>query len=273
MGLDELCSSDQWSMLSSASDLSKLAAALGAFLVTAIALYLKGEVRESVHTMALFSSAVLILVLSAFVFSLLTGTAVAADGDRREICATAWTQGTLAIGMLSVGATALFGGLGWMLAGHAEGRMAAHAGKDHSGYEFLARLGSWLTFAAAMSTTLMLSETTIDFVHFMVGSPDGWFAGVIAAAAAAVVLVSLFSILRRSSSAGMTLQALKVATVGVVALGVVASWMAMSLPRLPNDWLVDPGAAIVGAVVTLSFVVPGVIAMAICYSAPRATSA
>lgn len=264
-------------MLSSASDLSKVAAALGAFLITAIALYLKGEVRESVHTMALFSSAVLILVLSSFVFSLLTGTTVAATGDRREICATAWTQGTLAIGMLAVGATALFGGLGWMLAGHAAGRMDPQDGEDRAGYVFLTKLGGWLTFAATMSTTLLLSETTIDFVHFMLDTPQVWFVGATVVAAAAVVLVSLAFVVHRTRStpradagepAQTTLRALKVATVGIVLLGVAATWLSMSLPRFPDDWLTAPSPAILGAVVSLSFALPAVIALAICYSAP-----
>ncbi len=264
-------------MLSAASGLSSLAASLGAFLITAIALYLKGEVRESVHTLALFASSVLILVLSAFLFNLLTGTTVAGDGDRREICTIAWTQGTLAIGMLGVGATALFGGLGWMLAGHAEGRMADLSRTDHAAYAFLARLGSWLTFAAAMSTTLLSSEMTIDFLHFVFASgPHHWLVATIVVTAAAVSVASLaFVALRtraRPERAGepprTTLQALKIATVGVVALGVVASWMAMSLPRFPDQWLTAPSPAIVAAVLGLSFALPGVIAMAICYSAP-----
>lgn len=262
-------------MLSSAATLSSLAAALGAFLVTAITLYLKGEVRESVHTMALFSSAVLILVLSAFVFGLVAGTTVTADGDRRAVCAVAWTQGALATGMLAAGATALFGGLGWILAGHAAGRLSDHTRGDDRGYAFLSRLGSWLTFAAAMSTTLLLGETSIDFLHFMfAGGAHRWLVGVIVAATALVVVSSLVSVAYRTRSASAaeptssTLRALKVATVGIVALGIVATWMAMTLARFPDEWLTAPSLALVCAVLLLTFALPGGIATAICYSAP-----
>jgi hypothetical protein len=274
VGLDDFCSSDQWSMLASAATLSSLAAALGAFLVTAITLYLKGEVRESVHTMALFSSAVLILVLSAFVFSLVAGTTVTGGGDRRAVCAVAWTQGALATGMLAAGATALFGGLGWILAGHAATRLSEHTGDDDRGYAFLSRLGSWLTFAAAMSTTLLVSEISIDFLHFMfAGAAHRWLVGTIVVATALVVLSSLVFVGLRTRSAAAeptasTLRALKVATVGIVALGVVATWMAMTLARFPDGWLTAPSPATVCAVLLLAFALPGVIAVAICYSAP-----
>ena len=113
MNPDTSCTSDQWSMLSSAASYSQLAGVLGGFLITAIALLFDRSSREGVHTLALFSSAVLILMLDSFLFSLMTGTQVPDDGDRRGICAIAWTQGAVATGMLAAGATALFGGLGW----------------------------------------------------------------------------------------------------------------------------------------------------------------
>jgi ABC-type Mn2+/Zn2+ transport system permease subunit len=102
---DEFCTSDQWSMLSSAASNSQLAGVLGGFLITAIALLFDRNSREGVHTLALFASAVLVLMLSSFLFSLITGTQTS-DGDRRGICAIAWTQGAVSIGMLAAGTTA-----------------------------------------------------------------------------------------------------------------------------------------------------------------------
>jgi hypothetical protein len=278
VSLDEFCSSDQWSMLTSASDHSKLAAALGGFLITAIALYLKGEVRESVHTLALFSSAVLILVLSAFLSSLITGTVVPADAQRDGICAIVWAQGALATAMLAAGTAALFGGLGWMLAGHAISKMPADADEDAAGYTFLTKLGTWLTFAATMTTTLLLSETSIDYVHFAFGgTPPGWLVDAIGAAAAAVVVTSLVFVVRRSRAlrlaegaepTRLTLGALKVATVCLVVLAITASWLALTLARFPKDWLTTPGSPVMYAVLLLTFGLPAVVGTAICYSAP-----
>jgi len=282
VSLDEFCSSDQWSMLASASEHSKLAAALGGFLITAIALYLKGEVRESVHTLALFSSAVLILVLSAYLSSLITGTVVP-DGDRTGICAIAWTQGALSTGMLAAGTTALFGGMGWLLAGHAMAKMAG-AQADTGGYGLLVKLGAWLTFAAAMTTTLLLSETSIDYLHFMFsGRPERWLVGVVIVSAAAAIVVALGFIVRRTRTRHLaqvhvhvhsaeptrtTLGALKFATVGMVVLAITGSWLSLTLPRIPKDWLTAPQPMIVYTVLVLTLAVPALIAVAICYSAP-----
>ncbi len=65
MNPDEFCTSDNWSALTSASANSQLAGVLGGFLITAIALLFDRNSREGVHTLALFSSAVLILMLDS----------------------------------------------------------------------------------------------------------------------------------------------------------------------------------------------------------------
>lgn len=163
---------------------------LGGFLITAIALLFDRSTREGAHTLALFASAVLILMLDSFLFSLITGTQVPAQGELREICAIAWTQGAVSTGMLAAGATALFGGLGWMLASHAVNKMSNDDPDDIRAYCFLADLGGWLTFAAAMTTTLILSETSIDYLFFMFGRrPELWVEGIITTLAAAIVIV------------------------------------------------------------------------------------
>ncbi|MGZ8748820.1 MAG: hypothetical protein ACXWZ2_17900, partial [Mycobacterium sp.] len=160
-------------------------------MITAIALLMDKNSRESVHTLALFSSAVLILMLDSFLFSLITGTQVPSEGDRRGICAIAWTQGAVSTGMLAAGATALFGGLGWMLASHAVKKVSEQEAEDAGAYSFLADLGGWLTFAATMTTTLILSETTVDYLHFMFGRrPDLWATGLIVTSAAIFILAN-----------------------------------------------------------------------------------
>ena len=268
-------------MLSSASANSQLAGVLGGFLITAIALLFDRSTRESVHTMALFAAAVLILMLDSFLFSLMTGTQVPGDGDRGGICAIVWTQGAVATGMLAAGATALFGGLGWMLASYAVNTTATRKdqdGEDLAAYGFLADLGGWLTFAAAMTTTLILSETSIDYLHFMLGRrPDLWLTGLIVTTAAAVIVVDAVLVhlrtrdLRKSladkgETTRLALRSIKVATVAMLGLAIAGSWLSVSLARFPKDWLTVPNGGVVAFVLALTFVLPTVVSTAICYS-------
>ena len=278
MNPDELCTSDQWSVLSSAASHSQFAGVLGGFLITAIALLMDKKSRESIHTLALFSSAVLILMLCSFLFSLITGNQVSTEGDARGICAIAWTQGAVSTGMLAAGATAFFGGLGWMLASHAVNRVSEQDPEDVGAYCFLADLGGWLTFAAAMTTTLILSETAVDYLHFMYGRrPELWMTGLIVTAAALVILADFVLVyvrtktLRRSladsdAPTRLALRSIKVATIATVILAISASWLAVSLARIPKDWLTEPNTGVVVFVLSLTFVLPTIVATAICYS-------
>lgn len=275
---DELCTSDNWSPLAAATSHSQLAGVLGGFLITAIALLFDRNSREGVHILALFSSAVLILMLDSFLFSLISGNQTSDAGERTAACAIGWTQSALATGMLAAGTTALFGGLGWMLAGHAVNRAGAADPGDVAAYSFLADLGGWLTFAAAMSSTLILSETTVDYLRFMYDrSPGGAVVAAISAVAAVAVLVEFLFVyvrtreLRHSlaSAADQTrlaLRSIKVATIGLVGLAVCAGWLALSVPRFPRTWTTEPSLAVVAMVVALSFAAPIFVATAICYS-------
>jgi hypothetical protein len=275
---DEFCTSDQWSVLSSAASHSQFAGVLGGFLITAIALLMDKKSRESIHTLALFSSAVLILMLSSFLFSLITGNQVPDEGDARGICAIAWTQGAVSTGMLAAGATALFGGLGWMLASHAVNRVSEQDPEDVGAYCFLADLGGWLTFAAAMTTTLILSETAIDYLHFMYGRrPEIWVTGIIIATAALVIVADFVLVyvrtkmLRRSladsgAPTRLALRSIKVATIATLILAIGASWLAVSLARIPKTWLTDPAAGLTAFILILTFVLPTIVSTAICYS-------
>jgi len=278
MNPDVFCTSDQWSMLSSASSNSQLAGVLGGFLITAIALLFDRSTREGVHTLALFASAVLILMLDSFLFSLITGTQVPEQGDRKDICAVAWTQGAVATGMLAAGATALFGGLGWMLASHAVNKLPNQDTDAIRAFCFLADLGGWLTFAAAMTTTLILGETSIDYLNFMLGRrPETWVEAVIITTVAVVIAVEFALVYVRTRSlrksladkaehTRLALRSIKVATVCIVVLAIAASWLAVSLSRFPKEWLTAPHTGLVVLVLILAFVLPTVVATAICYS-------
>lgn len=278
MNPDAFCTSDHWSPLSAAASHSQLAGVLGGFLITAIALLFDRNSREGVHTLALFSSAVLILMLDSFMFSLISGSQVPDGPDRDAVCSIGWTQSALSTGMLAAGATALFGGLGWMLAAHAVNRAGDLHPDDTAAYSFLADLGGWLTFAAAMTSTLILSETTIDYLRFMYDrSPGIGPVAVITTTAAIAILVDFAfvyirtrelreSLANTAEQTRLALRSIKIATIGLVGLAVAAGWLTLSLPRLPKHWMSEPNFAVVVLVITLTFVVPTFVATAICYS-------
>lgn len=268
-------------MLTSAGSISQLAGVLGGFLITAIALLFDRSNRESVHTIALFSAAVLTLMVDSYLFSIISGSVVPDDGDRRGICAIVWTQGAVSTGMLAAGTTALFGGLGWMLASHAVSRSANQPGEDGQDvgdYCFLADLGGWLTFASAMAMTLVLSETSIDYLHFMYGErPPIWVVGIITVSAAAIIVLDFGLVyvrtraLRRSmvdvaSPTRLTLRSIRFATVSMTLLAIIGAWLTMSINRLPKDWLTTPNVAVVVFVLVLTYVVPSLVSTAICNS-------
>jgi hypothetical protein len=283
MNPDTACSTDHRSMLTSAPSTSQLAGVLGGFLITAIALLFDRNSREGVHTLALFSCAVLVLMLDSFVFSLISGTTVPEDGDRLGTCAVAWTQGVAATGMLAAGTTALFGGLAWMLASHVVNKFPAEADNDDQdarAYCFLAVLGSWLTFAAAMSTTLIMSETTIDYLSFMFdGKPASWAISLVIAATAIIVLVDARLVavrslrLRRSlvnpaESTLLAMRSIRFATVSMLVLAILASALAGSASRIPEEWLTAPHIGVVITGIISGFALPAMVSTAICYSVP-----
>lgn len=278
MNPDTFCTSDQWSMIASAASTSQLAGVLGGFLITAIALLFDRSSREGVHTLALFSAAVLILMLDSFLFSLISGIHPPDNGDRQSICAIAWTQGNLATGMLAAGTTGLFAGLGWMLASHVVSKVPTQDPADIRASCFLADLGGWLTFGAAMATTLIMSETNIDYLYFMLGHrPALWQTGAIVTFSALVILLDFVVVYIRTRNLNrslantaeptqLALRSIKVATVGTLFLAVTASWLAISLARLPIGWLTTPNGGFVMFVFALSLLVPTIISTAACYS-------
>ena len=88
-----------------------------------------------------------------------------------------------------------------MLASHAVNRVSEQDPEDVGAYCFLADLGGWLTFAAAMTTTLILSETAVDYLHFMFGRrPELWVTGLIVTAAALVIIADFVLVYVRTKT-------------------------------------------------------------------------
>lgn len=268
--------------MTSAASISQLAGVLGAFLITAIALLFDRSSREAVYTLALFSSAVLILMLDSYVYSIITGTVTPEDGDRHAICAIVWSQGVLATGMLATGTTALFGGLGWMLASHAVNKASDQNPDEIGPYCFLAALGGWLTFGSTMATTLIISETAIDYLQFMYHrAPSMWLTTSVTGFALVIVLVNLGLVRTRNSSLRrslldvgnptvLSIRSIKFVTISMTALAVLASWLTVSVNRVPENWLTTPNVGAVVVAVVLGFLAPSIISTAICFSVASA---
>jgi hypothetical protein len=52
----------------------------------------------------------------------------------------------------------------------------------------------------------------------------------------------------------------------MLVLAIIGSWLALSLARLPKDWLTGPNTAAVTFALILTFVLPTIVSTAICYS-------
>ena len=86
-----------------------------------------------------------------------------------------------------------------MLASHAVNKVTEEDPDDLRAFGFLASLGGWLTFASAMAMTLIISETTIDYLHLLYGQqPAPWAAGSITAAAGLIIPLDFVVVYRRT---------------------------------------------------------------------------
>lgn len=107
--------------------------------------------------------------------------------------------------------------------------------------------------------------------------PDFWLVSLITVSAAVVSVIDFVVIYVRtkalrksladaSEQTRLALRPIEVATVGIVVLAIVASWLAVTLNRFPINWVTVPKTGLVVFVLVLTFVVPTVISTAICYS-------
>jgi hypothetical protein len=107
--------------------------------------------------------------------------------------------------------------------------------------------------------------------------PEIWVTGLIVTAAALVIAANFLLVfirtrtLRKSLADSavptrLALRSIKVARVCTLVLAILASWLAVSLARIPKDWLTDPNAGVIACVLVLTLVLPTIVATAICYS-------
>jgi hypothetical protein len=105
--------------------------------------------------------------------------------------------------------------------------------------------------------------------------------GLITTSAALIIVVDFALVYLRTKSlrnslldtavpTQLALRSVKVASVGILGLAIIGSWLTMSLARFPKDWLTVPNTGAVVFVLLLTYIVPSVVSTAICYSVASA---
>lgn len=143
MDTDEVCGKLDWTFLGSASSHSQFAGVLGGFLFASVVL-LFGTPRSNGRTppdLSLLLSAFFVLMLDSFLFGVIAG---------ERVCARAHTEGTVASGLLAVGAGAIFAGLTRLFESH-------RAGTD------FARLSRLMVYASQIISMFLIAVTVFGF--------------------------------------------------------------------------------------------------------------
>jgi hypothetical protein len=168
--LDGFCTSTTIpsSIISLSSANSHLAATLAGFVIAGITFLLaKGENTPS-PVVALFASGFLVLSIDSFMFGTISAPpvdkngAIKAGGD--YLCSLAWSQGTVASGMLAVGAASLATGLAWMFANHIE---LLRENPKWLNERWLVQFGNFLIITVVAACTALLARTSMDYFDML----------------------------------------------------------------------------------------------------------
>ncbi|MEN3614802.1 hypothetical protein AAH979_35365 [Plantactinospora sp. ZYX-F-223] len=109
----EACESVDWNPLGSAGAHSQLAGVVAGLVFAGIVMLIDRETprRPSAKALTMFIAGLVTFALDSFFFGVIAG---------ERTCPRAWTQTTVAAGMLGVGSLTLFTGLAWLIAGRSE---------------------------------------------------------------------------------------------------------------------------------------------------------
>lgn len=108
-----------WSALDGAGADSTLAGVLAGFLIAAAAALFMRYDRADANMIGLFASGVVVLTLSSYLFTVLTGTPHPQRYDPK-ICGQIWSQWLPCFTMLLIGGSVLLCGLAWALVSYSE---------------------------------------------------------------------------------------------------------------------------------------------------------
>lgn len=185
---DEVCASvaAPTSPIQLASYFAALSAVLCGLTLGALAFILGKEEAAPPPTISLFTFALLVLGFDAFVFALLSARRPSVGGlipGEEYLCYLAGARLLPAIGMLIVGATSLFAGIGWMVAQYAK--------KNDIESSSFALLCGVLIAIIGIGTSFYLMTAGVEYLGFVSYPARAGIAGNVAVLAfgAAVVII------------------------------------------------------------------------------------
>lgn len=276
--LDETCGGAgvwRWSIVTSSATNSQLAGVLAGVLFTGMVLLFGRKGQAYLQTIALYAAAFLSLGLDSYLFSLITGIRPAAVGKEvsADACLQAWAQGMPASGLLATGGTALACGIGWMLSTHLTSQTDAPTRADH---KYIRRLTGVLAIVLIATTTLLLTQTTLDFLdvmyHFRANGALKLVVGVsgLSAALACALLASRRT--RRMIAAPPDSELewgnLPFATYLIMAMSFGGTIFAGVLTRNPSEWTDLATHVVVGFGLVFGLIGPAVVSVLLANSLP-----
>lgn len=76
------------------------------------------------------------------------------------------------------------------------------------------------------------------------------------------------SLVNPSESTLLAMRSIRLATVSMLGLAILASALAGSASRIPDEWLTAPHIGVVITGIVVGFALPAMVSTAICYSVP-----
>lgn len=167
--MNEGCTSYGWSIISSASANSALAAVLAGFVFSGITILFGRTGARSTNAWALFISAFVVLAFDSYMFAMVSGS------DRSDLCVRVWSEGMTASGMLAVGGAAVMTGIGWLVHNHADSTQtpSAEPPADGNGFD-VDRLARVMAQGVVIAVALLLSRATRDYYNIAIPDVPAW---------------------------------------------------------------------------------------------------
>jgi hypothetical protein len=164
-----------WNVLEGAPADSTLAGVLAGFLIAAaVALLAQWYDRSDPDTIALFASGVPALTLSAYLFTVLSGTQ-----PDPAVCGQMWSQWLPALAMLLIGGSVFLCGLGWSLVSYADNLAVKQIEKNRAmkrvaeDRKFFISLSGWLSLGATTATMCWLIAANVVYLKGTTGRNVG----------------------------------------------------------------------------------------------------
>lgn len=281
---NEGCPSYGWSIVSSASANSALAAVLAGFVFSGITILFGRVGARGANAWALFISAFVVLAFDSYMFAMVSGS------DQSDQCVRVWSEGMAASGLLAVGGAAVMTGIGWLVHNHADSSQPSDAALSAGANGFdVAQLARVMARGVVIAVALLLTRATRDYYNIAIPGIAGWVEWMTLAVpliiGGLVVWLAVWPRVqphRSGSTASATTTppppashagSFRYACYAVLAYGLIAPIFAGTLSYVPPS-MMTPGdsTAVVVATTGIGLVIPGVLlVLLVLAAAPPAT--